>query len=284
MTRRTGRLVLITQPEHGALAGRLAARWGNRRFAVPEAREALLIAATHHDDGWLGLDDGPAHNAHERRPAHFVELPLSETAGPYARNVEALYERDLRAGALVGMHLSGFYTGRWGLQSGVASNDPQAMEVVAAQEARWIPALREAWGYRGPRSDFDADIWFAYEVLQALDLLSLALGLLDLERPPAGAPAIAMTRSLRSVDQPPGDRVVTGVPAAAGADRLDLTLHVAAPGRFVLDPYPFAQPELEVTLAARSLEDRAYETPAESAAAFHAAPVETLRAVIAAPA
>ena len=45
-----------------------------------------------------------------------------------------------------------------------------------------MPALREAWGYRGRRSDFDAGTWHAYEVLQAVDLLSLAHGLMDLEQ------------------------------------------------------------------------------------------------------
>ena len=80
------------------------------------------------------------------------------------------------------MHFSGFYTGRWGLVGGAPATHPLAAEVVAFQEARWMPALREAWGYAGPRSEFDAATWHAYEVLQALDLLSLALGLTDLEQ------------------------------------------------------------------------------------------------------
>ncbi len=281
VTRREDRLVLVTQPEHGALAGRLAVHWGNAGFARPAARQALLIAAAHHDDGWLELDRGPVHHARARRPAAFVELPLSESVGPYTRNIESLYERDLRAGALVGMHLSGFYTGRWGLSRGAATDDPQAREVVATQEARWMPALREAWGQRGPRSAFDADTWYAYEVLQALDLISLALGLLDLQQPCGGRDVLDMARSLRSIDQPAGDRMITGVPQAPGAPRLDLRLTVAAPGRVVLDPYPFSEPKFEVSLAARSLEDRRYESARQSAEAYHRAPVEQVVALIA---
>ena len=52
-TRRDGRLTLITQPDHAALAGRMAESWGNEHFATPAARDALISAAVHHDDGWL---------------------------------------------------------------------------------------------------------------------------------------------------------------------------------------------------------------------------------------
>lgn len=114
----------------------MGARWGNHRFELPGVRDALLCAATHHDDGWLEIDERAAYNAPERRRAHFIELPLSETVGPYGRGVESVYARDPLDGALVGMHFSGFYTGRWGLGAGGAPGDPRAAEVVATQEAR----------------------------------------------------------------------------------------------------------------------------------------------------
>src|SRR5436305_2096746 len=172
VTRRADQLTLITQPEHARAAGTLAQAWGNERFAIPALRDALICAATHHDDGWHELDSEPAYNADARRPANFVELALERTVGPYSRGVESVYERDTAAGVLVSMHFSGFYTARWGIAGGSAVDHPLAREVVAAQEARWMPALREAWGYRGPRSEFDAAIWHAYEVLQALDVIS----------------------------------------------------------------------------------------------------------------
>ena len=154
VTRRADQLTLITQPEHARAAGTLAQAWGNERFAIPALRDALICAATHHDDGWHELDSEPAYNADARRPANFVELALERTVGPYSRGVESVYERDTAAGVLVSMHFSGFYTARWGIAGGSAVDHPLAREVVAAQEARWMPALREAWGYRGPRTVF----------------------------------------------------------------------------------------------------------------------------------
>jgi Protein of unknown function (DUF3891) len=283
VTRRADHLTLITQPEHARLAGRLAELWGNERFAVPAARRALIIAATHHDDGWLELDGRPAHNEQAARPAHFTEMPSRVTVGPYARGVESVYARDLRGGALVGMHFSGFYTGRWGLAAGGAPpSDPIAADVVATQEARWMPALRDSWAYQGPRSAFDAATWHAYEVLQALDLLSLAFGLSDLSQPSGDAAPIPVTETLRRIDPPPGPRIVPAVPVAAGGERVDLTVRVTAPWRVQIDPYPFAEASFELPLEMRELDDRIYASPEDTTQAFHAAPVGEQRLAIAA--
>jgi hypothetical protein len=271
VTRRDGGLTLITQPDHAALAGRMAESWGNAQFATPAARDALICAAMHHDDGWLDLDSRPTYNAERQRPAHFTELPLSESAGSYARGVESVYERDLRAGALVGMHFSGFYTNRWGVGSGAASEDPLALQIVAEQEARWMPALRAAWGNRGPRSEFDAETWHAYEVLQAVDLLSLALGLMDLERPADGE-TVDVTSTLTRVDQVAGARLITGVPRAIGDPRrASIMVQPIGPGSVTFNPYPFRQPQLHLAVPVRELENRPYESAAMAAEAFHAA-------------
>lgn len=273
VTRRADRLMLITQPEHARVSGRLGEAWGNERFATPAPREALICAAAHHDDGWHELDELPAYNEDAKRPASFVELPLERTIGPYSRGVESVYQRDPLAGVLVSMHFSGFYTARWGIQGGSPVEHPLAAQVVAAQEARWMPALREAWGHRGPRSEFDANTWHAYEVLQALDVLSLALGMTDLSRPSGEGESIAVTSLLGRLDQPRAPRLVLGVPVATGGQRVDLALRVTAPFRVRVDPYPFSEAELELSVASRELEDRVYASADEAAVAFHAAEV-----------
>lgn len=270
--------MLVRQPDHAALAGSLAQHWGNDQFGVPVAREALLCAATHHDDGWLEMDGRPIYNPEARRPAHFMEVPLAESVGPYGRGVESVYARDPHAGALVSMHFSGFYTGRWGASGGGASGNPIALQIVAAQEARWIPALRDAWGYRGLRSEFDADNWHAYEVLQGVDLLSLAMGLMDLEHP-AAAQSVHAGSHLAAIDQPPGARLVDMVPVRRGGPYATITVACPRPGRVTLDPYPLGEPAVEVVLPQHTLEDRAY-TEAEAAEALAASRPRELRLTI----
>ena len=281
VTRRDGHLTLVTQPDHAAFAGWLAEHWGNEQFVIPAPREALLTAATHHDDGWFELDGRPMYNAQRQRPAHFIELPLTDTVGPYGRGVESVYARDPHAGALVSMHFSGFYTSRWGVGGGAPSDNPLAQEVVAAQEARWMPALREAWGYRGRRSDFDAATWHAYEVLQAVDLLSLAHGLIDLEHAAPDGEPVDVTTTLADTDQPAGPRFVSGVPLRAGGPHVPITVTVTEPGLVELDPYPLRGPELECVVPVRELDDRPYESAEDAARAFHAAPVRELRVTFA---
>ena len=286
MTRRGDGLRLVTQYEHGALAGELAERWGNDRFAMPPEpfAAALTIAAAHHDDGWRELDDLPAHNPEAGRPAHFLELPLERTVPPYGRGVDSVYARDPLAGALVHAHWTGLYSGRWGLQSsGGPVPHPLAEEVVAKGEPRRQAVLREVWAFAGPRSEFEANAWHAYEVLQALDVTSLALSLLDPSLPSDTAvePPL-LTATLFPVEQPPGGRVLPSVPTAPLGERLDLTLRVAEPGVAAIDPWPFAEPSFAVELPSRRLDGEGLSEE-ESRAAYRAAAVEPIRWTLAAP-
>lgn len=278
VTRRGERLALVTQYDHGALAGALAERWGNERFRppAPRLRPALIAAATHHDDGWRELDDLPAHNPEAGRPAHFLELPLERTAPPYGRGVDSVYARDPLTGALVAMHWTGLYSGRWGLQSAAGPlPHPLAREVVEREERRRAETLREVWGFEGPRSRFEADAWHAYEVLQALDVASLALSLLDPDAPSEAEP-LSIMATLAAVEQPPGPRLLPAVPTAPLGEHLTLTLAVPEPGTATLEPWPFGEDDFAVELRARSLPAVAMDE-AEAAAAFRAAPVEAIR-------
>lgn len=279
VTRRQDGITCVMQYDHGTLAGELAERWGNDRFAAVSERftGALVLAAAHHDDGWRELDDLPAWNEEVGRPAHFLELPLERTVPPYGRGVESVYARDPLAGALVEMHWTGLYSGRWGLQSsGGPVPHPLAEEVVAKGERRRQETLREAWGFEGKRGEFEAGAWHAYEVLQALDVTSLALSLIDpSEATAADAEPALLTATLWQVEQQPGARILPSVPTGPLGEHLDLRFGVTAPGEATIDPWPFAEPSLQLRLPCRRLDsDGRPET--EGAAAFREAPVETI--------
>jgi hypothetical protein len=247
-------MTFVTQYEHGALAGELAEHWGNARFAAPAMGDALRIAAAHHDDGWRELDDLPAYDDEAGRPAHFLEVPLERSVPSYRRGVDSVYARDPLAGALVDMHWTGLYSARWGLQAGGPVPRPLAAEVVAEREPLWRQALLEAWDFGGPRSEFEADAWHAYEVLQALDLISLALSLLDpgATTDPA-LEALSLPATLGAVEQPPGPRTLPAIPTGRLGEHLDLRLDVTDPGVAALAPWPFAAARFAVELPARRL-------------------------------
>lgn len=276
VTRRQGGLCLITHPEHGRVAGELCRRWGNERFEAPKHHVTLLTASIHHDDGWYELDDRPSFNVERARPAHFLELPLEVTVGPYGRGVDSVYARDRHAGALVSMHWAGLYHTRFGLHGGEPVRHPLAVEVVAEQDHRRVAALRDAWGGRGLRSEFERQTWYAYELLQGLDLMSLALGLVDTGQPMRGGDSVSVPQTLARVEQPPGVRSIPAVPVAPGGPYIALTLRVTAPGEVVLDPYPFSETSFEIEVSARRVEDRAYGSAEDAASAYHGAQPEPI--------
>jgi hypothetical protein len=281
ISRRRDHLLLVTHPEHARVAGDLAAVWGNERFAAPARAAAFAYVAAHHDDGWAELDGRPAYAATARRPAHFLEVDLPQTIEPYRRGVDAIHAHDPYAGALASMHWGGLYSSRWGLQPGPPVGHPAAAAVVAEQQRRWPVALQDAWGGDGPRSALEADAWHGYEVLQALDLISLALCTIDLDQPPdPDAAPIAVNDTLRAIDQPSAPRTVPAVPTRTPAERADLTLTVHEPGLVVLAPWPFAVDAVAVAIWARVMEDRPYDSPGAAAAAYAAAPRQALAALI----
>lgn len=281
ISRRGDGLQLVAQQEHARVAGAMAAAWGNERFSAGAAPASLVIAATRHDDGWEGLDAAPVLNEDEGRPAHFLEVPLIDTVAPYGEGVDRIYNEDVRAGVLASMHRAGLWASRWGVQDSPPNEHPLAREVVAAEDRRITEHTRELWqAHGGLRSDFEAALWRDYEALQALDLLSLALCLLDTRNPTdpkAPPPLAAMT--LRRLEQPPGGRVVAGVPAAEGA-RADLRLDVIDSGVVRVDPFPFSAGELTLVLSARRMADQPH---ADAAAAYHAAEIVTTALTLVAP-
>lgn len=272
ISRRGANLQLVAQMDHGRLAGAMAAAWGNELLPASSVPASLTIAAARHDDGWRELDAQPYFNAQERRPAHFLEVPITATAGPYGEGVDAIYEEDVRAGVLASMHRSGLWTSRWGINDAGPLDHPLAREVVAHEDARVAVRALELWlAHGGLRSRFTAELWRDYETLQALDLLSLALSLLDTSRiSDAGVEAPLMSSTLRPLEQPPGGRVIECVPTAGG-EHVDLRLEVIEPAVVAIDPYPFATAEVEVTLDMRVLADEPLRDAPAAARAYDGA-------------
>lgn len=277
VTRRGEELHLVSQVDHGRLSGAVAAAWGNDRFAVPAVRDALVIAATHHDDGWTEIE--PLYHEAEGRPAHFTELHLPDELDHHHRANDAVYQRYELAGALSAMHRAGLHNARWGLSGGGADPDPRAVKLTEDEERRWVTAIRRSWDFVGRRSAFEAEVWYAYEVLQALDMLALAVPLFDLTRPSGTADASALKLGL--VEQPPGPRLIYNVPTRVGGDYVELRVWVQEPGRVLVRPYPFGQRELALEFPVRRIPDRRYSEE-EMDATYQAAPVETARVTLAA--
>ena len=284
ITRRGSDLYLVKQVDHGELAGELARAWGNELFEVPAPLDSACIAAAKHDEGWRPWDDGPAFNLQGSRPLHFLEVSMADHIRLYCAGVEAVARMDAYAGLLVGMHWTGLYRGRWGLQSNVADllqadrSPVQKLQdaAVVTEESRWIPVKTGLWRGAGSRAAFETRLWQNYELLQVWDLLSLFICTATLATPSPGSEPLLLSATLKSLDQEPGRRLIPSVPTRMGEKPMDLVLTVVEPRVVAVEPYPFKSPSAVFSVEAVGIPDRSY-TSDEIASVFQQARRETIR-------
>lgn len=269
ITRRGTNLYLVKQVDHGELAGEIARAWGNDQFDRPNHRESSCIAAAKHDEGWRSWDDRPAMNDKEARPLQFLEIGMEDHIPLERSGVEAVTALDAYAGLLVGMHWSGLYRGRWGVQptpAGLIQVDRTPIQklqdaAVAEEESRRVVLKERLWDGRGLRSAFETELWHNYDLLQAWDLLSLFICVSVLENASPESESVLLSSTLRSLDQQAGGRLIPNVPTGIGRKPADLVLRVVEPGVVSVDPYPFTDPRVELSVQAAVIPDRAISRP-----------------------
>lgn len=278
ITRRGRQLWLVKQVDHSRLAGDIAAEWGGGSFEAPAPFDSACLAAARHDEGWRPWDDRPAFNEQEGRPLHFLEIAMADHIPLYKAGVEAVTKLDMYAGLLVGMHWSGLYRGRWGLQSNVedllqADRTPVQKlqdDAVAAEESRWISLKRQLWNGSGSRAELEIGLWHNYGLLQAWDLLSLFICMTPLGEADATSQPVLLSSTLRPIEQKPGRRRIPAVPTRPGQPPIDLELTVVESGVVAVHPYPFKAPVVAFSVDASAIADRRYsddEVPAAMKAA-----------------
>ena len=90
-TRTRENIWLVTQPDHGLIAGYLAAHWGNTGFkrpghfahvASPEVlRSQVVFAVAQHDNGWWEWEADPDVSAEDKLPLGLEEVLRDQQAG-----------------------------------------------------------------------------------------------------------------------------------------------------------------------------------------------------------
>jgi hypothetical protein len=273
VTEAADRYRFVTQPDHAALSGQLAARWGTgTRFARPEPWHAVCIAATHHDQGWAEYDMAP--RLDDGEVIDFIGVPAASWTTFYAEGVTAVAAVDRYAGLLASMHAAGLRRSAYGSRPGIPdrSSDSRFEALIDEQEAfqrqvaeeladserygeyvgeserDFLDALHEtgsigeAAGSIGKRSRLGE----GYLLLQLFDTLSLQL--------------------CRSVALGPTE--IGPVPTGNGGTAA-LDVSPVGPAAIRVKPYPFDASPLSVSVGARVVPVR--ESERDLAAAYHEA-------------
>jgi hypothetical protein len=97
-------LLLIRQPDHAALAGRLMTAWRADNFPTRATRVRVLDATSRHDIGWEGEDGEPRVNPSTHAPYDFVSAPVTLRQGVWPRALDRLAPEDPYVAALVAQH------------------------------------------------------------------------------------------------------------------------------------------------------------------------------------
>ncbi len=269
----------ITQPDHAALAGQFASHWGNDAFERPAPSAAMTLVATTHDDGWWEYDRKP-HLEEDGTLVNFVSVPADAWIEFYENGISSVAELNRYAGLLASMHGSGLRRRRYGLSASWPDTQSPFEVFVAREEKRQTKLAGElvesseddeqlsdedmtvltALHERGEAPEgTESRLWCNYELLQAWDVLSLTFG----------------------TTESPSETTIEDVPTAPG-EEVSITVKPVGDGEFRLDPYPFDESPLTVSVPARIVPKGDYDTEDDFCRAYYAGEHEavefTLRA------
>lgn len=101
--------ILITQPAHAWVSGQIARAWGNDRYSSFGPREAVCLAASLHDIGWVAWEASPTLNPETGLPHSFREMPRETHIDLWSRARRYALDFGRYPALLVSMHGTGLF-------------------------------------------------------------------------------------------------------------------------------------------------------------------------------
>jgi hypothetical protein len=152
-------LLFMTQHDHARLAADLLSHWTADGFPNHPRRDALLLAAREHDNGWRDIDDGPAFDSASGAPLDFISIADQTKRGLWPGAIERVAQVSPYAAALIAQHAISIYDSH-------------------ADDSSWRPFFQDMAGRRDQliehTPDASADLQSDYRFLSIVDLLSLS--------------------------------------------------------------------------------------------------------------
>jgi len=153
---------LITQPDHAALSGAIAAALGPP--LLPSLRPEVVQGIAMHDDGWLPFD--AQITLANGRPLSFLDFPPKDFLRAWSVSIESAEKIAPIAGAIVSEHFCRLARNRLDSGSDEAKDRGLLLNFLAGEQARQKRLLGGC-----SRKEFE----FLTDILQFCDVLSLYL-------------------------------------------------------------------------------------------------------------
>lgn len=253
---------LVDQPSHAALSGLLAAHWGNAEFARPgefletafarEIRSEAVLGIEQHDNGWWEWEAAPQ-EGEDGLPlglAELVQQPL-EGLDRWRLGVRRLAAQHPFASLLIGDHARFLYEPHF-----TDNFPPELVHPISSARRALTPSLEDAIGsFLSEIRDFQQELEGRLQaeafgraaleqrlphsrLLQILDSFSLAL-----------CSALLGPRGLGR-----DEMTWANVPRRHWDDRVEMRIVPRGDGCVAVDPFPFGEAPLDVSVPARRVQ------------------------------
>jgi Protein of unknown function (DUF3891) len=225
-----GTVVMITQNDHARLSGLFAAHWGNAQFEPPRPYAAVVRAAHYHDSGWFRYETNPQFDSASRKTPSYRALPHDAAQlASYQWGIDMLSGVDRYTGLLASKHRTGLWQTRYGVMTQPPPRAPRTLspdvQAFIARNETQQTALADGLDRH--------EVTVNYNLLQVWDLISLY---------------ICSSEELT-------DEFIAPVPTGYGDtdNSVAMRLRPLSPARIAINPFPFTEEPLIVSLVHRQL-------------------------------
>jgi hypothetical protein len=150
--------IMITQNEHGHLAGIFAENWTRDFFYYPTKRPAVECAIREHDRAWIPIDSRPLWNDQKNVPCSFIDFPNEQKLAFYKKGIDEVAAMDPYAGLLCSYHYTRFV---------INDTSPSSLAFIEKEKKRKQLLLQKVKEFS------DEAFQFHYDLLRFCDNLSL---------------------------------------------------------------------------------------------------------------
>ncbi len=168
---------LIHQASHAYISGVMAAHWIGDGAMAFAPRDELILAASHHDAGWMMAERQLGLNE-QGMPRTFTEMPLDDHFTIWQDSIESVFFQNRYAGLLTSLHCTALYE----LRLRFVDDPPEDKARIRSFLDHWSGWQADLTGVlaKHPRYSLaaqPAQLAENVRLLQVWDYLSLLLGM-----------------------------------------------------------------------------------------------------------
>lgn len=224
--------ILISQHDHAELSGEIMKYWGNKEFDGLD-RE-VLFAIGEHDNGWKEWDSSPKVNSVSRYPMNFLEMSSSDQSEIWRRCFKRHSANHPYASALIALHF-----GKLNEKSLNKNSNNGMARALQIEISDFVSDMLKINISNSDLNSLPKDVQVNLRLVQVADIISLTLchGWLSIG--------------------------IEDVPVSYNGSTAILNLKSIDGSNYVMAPYPFSQPLINLQVEGRRLGQKKFSGDAE---------------------